>query len=950
MHTARNQSVNEIASDTALKWNHFMAHGWLRGFTVTLLASLVLVVLSAACSTQGTTGPASSAPACSLLNPCPSGQTCNASQVCVPNNNGGDISIVADVVDDSQGTLTDATAPADVAVVDGAADSATDGDLAGGGDTSGVGADATDADVFDPTQQCKPTGKDVCNGLDDNCDGKTDEGFPDQDGDGIADCVDSDVDGDGVPNNQDNCPKTYNPDQQDKDFNNIGDACDKDTDGDGLKDSQDDCPTVINPEQQDMDGDGIGDACDDDMDGDGIPNAKDNCPKTYNKDQKDTDKDGIGDACDDKDKDGLPWNQDNCPTVANPTQKDTDNDGLGDACDPDMDDDGIPNEKDNCPGIANPNQKDTDGNGVGDACQGDADGDGCPDKLDCKPLDPTDGCEYNGKGLKELCDGKDNNCNGQVDEGFGIGGECGLGVCSGGKVMCGSPSKSICNTEIGGTNPKQNVKELCNGLDDNCDGIIPQDEQDGDGDTFRVCDGDCDDDNPAVCPSSKLCPEVCDGLDNDCNGLTDDGDVCKGLGEIMGYIYDASQPGTILNKAKVELRDPTCAVVLLSQQVDANGKFSFPSKNGPNGIYCLKVTLIGYEDQTSTDVSLGDFKLGVNGYPTVRQVDFGLKPFGYPFEYAGIAGKVWNDTKSEIKVSQVIIKASGNQIATDQTDFYANYTAVALSPETVDVTVLANGFEAQTKTVNLKANTTLIVDFVLAKSKPKVACFADSFEWLVNPGWVVECSCGNPGVGKCPGFHRIDNTQVIKDVYASFPNGGNPTQPLVQIYGENMQTLKAPDGTKQYWYGADDDGSFIGSVYSQGGYTGGHGSASNGTLTSPDIDLQGANKFVMTVQYWYEIEAENPKSYDVMQVQVSETGKNSYTTLKQLNPVSDNYNASKAYTSAGFATTPVWVTVSVDLSSYKGKKINVRFRFNSGDGLFNGYRGWGIDNIKFICT
>jgi len=65
-----------------------------------------------------------------------------------------------------------------------------------------------------------------CNGLDEDCDGEADNGFSDIDDDGAADCVDEDDDNDLIPDLQDNCPATPNPDQMDSDGDGFGDACD----------------------------------------------------------------------------------------------------------------------------------------------------------------------------------------------------------------------------------------------------------------------------------------------------------------------------------------------------------------------------------------------------------------------------------------------------------------------------------------------------------------------------------------------------------------------------------------------------------------------------------------------------------------------------------------------------------------------------------------------------
>ena len=238
---------------------------------------------------------------------------------------------------------------------------------------------------------------------------------------GTGDTGPEDSDGDGVPDDEDNCPDDANADQDDFDDDIIGDACDScpldqfnDADDDGVCGDVDNCPTVSNTDQANADGQGAGDACiaGDDNDGDLWENQYDNCADVANADQANADFDALGDVCDscptdganDADDDGYCADADNCPVTANSDQIDTDGDGLGNACDPDDDDDGVPDGPDNCQLQENADQADFDMDGEGDECDFDDDGDYVVDAGDRCPMTEanalvdTDGCA-----LAQLC-------------------------------------------------------------------------------------------------------------------------------------------------------------------------------------------------------------------------------------------------------------------------------------------------------------------------------------------------------------------------------------------------------------------------------------------------------------------------------------------------------------------------------------------------------------------
>jgi hypothetical protein len=369
-------------------------------------------------------------------------------------------------------------------------------------------------DCNDNVATANPAANEVCNGIDDDCDGLVDEGF-DNDSDGYTTCA-----GDCNDNNS-----GVNPGIAEV-CNNIDDDCDGlidegfDTDNDAYTTCEGDCNNnnaAIHPGATEI-CNNIDDDCDGQID-EGFDNDSDGystCEGDCN-DSNDQIFPGAPEACNgiDDNCDGF---VDNGVTTQN-YYTDADNDGFGstfivNACSPPAGNSSLNNFdcNDGNPSI-NPLAAEV-CNNIDDDCDGliDEGFDNDNDSYTTCEGDCNDGNAAIHPNAIEVCNGLDDDCDGITDEGFDVDNDS-YTTCEG-----------DCNDNNAAVRP--NATEICNGIDDDCDGDIDE-GSDIDNDGYSVCQGDCNDNNAAIHPGAN---EICNGIDDDCDGLTDEGFDADGDG------------------------------------------------------------------------------------------------------------------------------------------------------------------------------------------------------------------------------------------------------------------------------------------------------------------------------------------------------------------------------------------------------------------------------------
>jgi len=368
---------------------------------------------------------------------------------------------------------------------------------------------------------------------------------------------------------------------------------------------------------------------------------------------------------------------------------------------------------------------------------------------------------------------------------------------------------------------------------------------------------------------------------------------------------------------------------------------SFALEGVSAGTYQAEATAAGYVVNTAANLQVVDVAGG-----DVARADFALPPLSSTQRFGSLSGRVTTTDGVALAGANVTISGGAQtngvfRATTTKSDGTYALTGIVLDDVTgtpiASFTVQGSspGYSAQSRTVTLVQNQTVTnVDFQLSPAPAVTVFFSDCFEsvtpWEATGLW-----------------NRNTLSNIVNAAYPTYVN--------LAPDDNSGAHLPAPTcGSFAFWYGDPAAGNFLGTQSpTDTPHSGGRSTSPNtGTLTSPAITIPaGALAATLRFDTWFEIESQNPNAqgYDIMSIAVEDVGTGAITELGRLNPFEDptfSPRVATPYTSAGFNRAPVWRPVLVDLGGFRGKTVRLRLTFDTVDPLYNGFRGWVIDNVQ----
>ena len=530
-----------------------------------------------------------------------------------------------------------------------------------------------------------------------------------------------------------------------------------------------------------------------------------------------------------------------------------------------------------------------------------------------------------GMANREICDTKDNDCNGEADDGMlGKPGDVCDGTdadsCKTGLFTCNAAKVDVeCVNE---TEP--NKVELCSGKDDDCDGSIDE------GYSFNgkavglpcvapgVCGAgtiECISTAAAGCSTgpggsvSQVKAEVCDNKDNDCDGQVDEkpdgspvtencytgpsgtvgvGECKYGTRKCVAGVFEACT-----GDVKPAATDAECDGK--DQDCDGTADDDFADT-----VTCTKDTCVGGVKSSAPDDSLCD------------------------------------DTNP---CTNNVCKPTDPGADTDGCIFTANNNLVP------DPAVYGKGCKLAT----CQAGAILYSSDDTVDPSDGLACTADQCsnglpQHPILAGWcLIDGACYAAGAINSDNGCKVCAPEIDKSAWTSvvhhadYDKGGGNADGYTEEELVNggvtwgLSPHRFVTGTSSYYFGNGSTKSYESS-----------GARVAATAISPESTVPAGVKAELSFYVWMETEQYTGSAkFDTLTVRIEDTALGSKTVVWD------------SMTAFGSHTNGVFKKVVVDISGWADSKIKVRFTFDSGDAAFNDYEGVYVDKVRVetaCCT